>query len=319
MLLVLRLLAFFASQLVGPCIGVGLAPGLYCGLDTCYEALGVEREAFNKVKDPDLVEESEKKFRLIATAYETLKDDETRTYYDYYLDNPEERYYNYYQYYRMRATPKVDVKYVILVAILLISVFQYLSGLQKHTEAMKYAKEQVKFRNMAIDIARQRGVVEFDKMGKIKKKQKNGTDPELIISGIIEENINISGGYKKQTIYDTLAWQIITLPLILFRYLAWWTVWAKKYWIQKQEYDEEAKLYLIQKHLKINSDQFLALGEKTIDDYMAKQLWKKSEFDHWKEVKDMEDKEKQNNSGKYRQYKRFLKKNAGSTISFLDE
>uniref|UniRef100_A0A915CMM8 J domain-containing protein n=1 Tax=Ditylenchus dipsaci TaxID=166011 RepID=A0A915CMM8_9BILA len=302
MLLVLRLLAFFASQLVGPCIGVGLAPGLYCGLDTCYEALGVERESFNKselskiyrklarqyhpdrVKDPDLVEESEKKFRLIATAYETLKDDETRTYYDYYLDNPEERYYNYYQYYRMRATPKVDVKYVILVAILLISVFQYLSGLQKHTEAMKYAKEQ------------------FDKMGKIKKKQKNGTDPELIISGIIEENINISGGYKKQTIYDTLAWQIITLPLILFRYLAWWTVWAKKYWIQKQEYDEEAKLYLIQKHLKINSDQFLALGEKTIDDYMAKQLWKS----------------RSSTTGK-RQYKRFLKKNAGSTISFLDE
>jgi hypothetical protein len=39
-------------------------------------------------------EEAEEKFRLVATAYETLKDDETREYYDYYLDHPEERYYN---------------------------------------------------------------------------------------------------------------------------------------------------------------------------------------------------------------------------------
>lgn len=31
-------------------------------------------------------------FRLIATAYETLKDEQTRTDYDYYLDHPEERY-----------------------------------------------------------------------------------------------------------------------------------------------------------------------------------------------------------------------------------
>ena len=47
-----------------------------------------------------LKDEAEKKFRLIATAYETLKDDDVREEYDYYLDHPEERLYNYYQYYR---------------------------------------------------------------------------------------------------------------------------------------------------------------------------------------------------------------------------
>lgn len=72
---------------------------------------------------------------------------------------------------------------------------------------------------------------------------------------IIEENISISGGYKKQSIYDTLLWQIITLPLILYRNLIWWSIWAKKYWILKQDYDEEAKLYLIRKNLKISEDQ----------------------------------------------------------------
>jgi hypothetical protein len=35
---------------------------------------------------------------------------------------------------------------------------------------------------MAIDIARERGALEFDKQtGKIKKKQKNGMDPETVI------------------------------------------------------------------------------------------------------------------------------------------
>lgn len=78
----------------------------------------------DRIKDKSKVEEAEIKFRLVTTAYETLKDDETRGYYDYYLDHPEERYYNYYQYYRMRAAPKVDIRLVILATIIIISVVQ---------------------------------------------------------------------------------------------------------------------------------------------------------------------------------------------------
>jgi hypothetical protein len=57
-----------------------------------------------------------------------------------------------------------------------------LSAHQKYREALRYAKEQVKFRSMAIDIAKERGVLEFDKQtGKIKKRQKNGIDAETVI------------------------------------------------------------------------------------------------------------------------------------------
>lgn len=140
------LLIFLLQLLPSPTAGIGLAPGLYCGLETCYDVLGIERDLgaeFNKSDlskvyrrlarqfHPDRVrgskeerEEAENRFRQIATAYETLKDDETREYYDYYLDHPEERYYNYYHYYRMRAAPKVDVRIVIVVAILIVSAFQ---------------------------------------------------------------------------------------------------------------------------------------------------------------------------------------------------
>ena len=36
---------------------------------------------------------------------------------------------------------------------------------------------------------------------------------------------------------------------------------------------------------------------------MDKELWKKEEFRLWKEAKDVEEKEKQTSSGRYRQYK----------------
>ena len=110
----------------------------------------------------------------------------------------------------MRPAPKVDVCITIVVAILFVSSvevasviisirvtknFQYFSARQMFEEAMQYAK--VIFRNRAIDIARERGLIELNRQGKVKKKQKSGADPEVIIGQIIEEHTSVSGGYKK--------------------------------------------------------------------------------------------------------------------------
>ena len=46
----------------------------------------------------------------VATAYETLRDEESRADYDYMLDHPEEMWRNMYRYYRRRVGPKVDVR-----------------------------------------------------------------------------------------------------------------------------------------------------------------------------------------------------------------
>lgn len=121
------LVSFFVQE----CESVGFAPELYCGLENCYDGesklswrsenvktinafiftvLEVNREEFDKQKlakayralarkhHPDRVKNKEEKllaeerFRVIATAYETLKDDEAKTNYDYYLDHPDQRY-----------------------------------------------------------------------------------------------------------------------------------------------------------------------------------------------------------------------------------
>uniref|UniRef100_F1KX98 DnaJ dnj-2 n=1 Tax=Ascaris suum TaxID=6253 RepID=F1KX98_ASCSU len=186
---------------------VGLAPGLYCGLENCYDVLGIDRGNFQKSDvsksyrrlakkyHPDKVigeskkAEAEEKFRLVATAYETLRDDETRADYDYYLDHPEQRAYNYYQYYRRRVAPKVDVRIVIFATVTLISVFQFLSAKHKYQEALDYAIRQEKYRNGAREIAKERGLLS-DATGRKDKKSKR-ENTELIIRQIIEENMDI--------------------------------------------------------------------------------------------------------------------------------
>lgn len=78
----------------------------------------------------------------------------------------------------------------------------------------------------------------------------------------------------------------------MFHYIVWWLKWIKKYWIEKHEYDDEAKHYLIRKNLKLSEDQFHSLESKAIDEYIALELWKRPEFERWKEEKELEEKEK---------------------------
>uniref|UniRef100_F1L043 DnaJ dnj-2 n=1 Tax=Ascaris suum TaxID=6253 RepID=F1L043_ASCSU len=314
---------------------VGLAPGLYCGLENCYDVLGIDRGNFQKSDvsksyrrlakkyHPDKVigeskkAEAEEKFRLVATAYETLRDDETRADYDYYLDHPEQRAYNYYQYYRRRVAPKVDVRIVIFATVTLISVFQFLSAKHKYQEALDYAIRQEKYRNGAREIAKERGLLS-DATGRKDKKSKR-ENTELIIRQIIEENMDIRGGYRKPSIYDTLLWAIVSLPYTLARCLIWYLKWFIRYSIKKEEYDEEAKLYLIRKNMGLSEGQFSCLSMTEQQCFLEEELWRKDAYAEWKRIKEEEEKERLANSGRYKRYRRFMKNQAGNTLSFLDE
>ncbi|KHN85684.1 DnaJ -like protein dnj-2 [Toxocara canis] len=289
---------------------IGLAPSLYCGLENCYDVLGIDRDNFqknevskayrrlakkyhpDKVADRSKKVEAEEKFRLIATAYETLRDDETRADYDYYLDNPEQRAYNYYQYYRRRVAPKVDVRLVIFVTVALISAFQFLSAKHKYGEALDYAMRQEKYRNGAREIAIERGLIS-DGVGRKDKKSKR-ENVEQIIRQIIEENMDI-------------------------RYSVWYLRWIVKYCIRKEEYDDDAKLYLIRKNMGLSEGQFSCLNEAEKHSFIEEKLWMKDTFAEWKRIKEEEEKERLANSGRYKRYRRFMKNQAGNTISFLDD
>ena len=186
-----------------------LIEGIYCGLENCYDVLGVTRDAtpreitkaYRKLAreyHPDSNKDdptAHDKFITIATAYETLKDEETRTEYNSMLDNPDQIYRHYYRYYRRKA-PNVDVRLVLVVTISVISAIQYYACWYRYHEAISYLVTVAKYRNMAIEIAQDRGL--FD-TGKNKVKGNRGVKEEMksfkeqVIRDIVAENMDIQG------------------------------------------------------------------------------------------------------------------------------
>ena len=82
----------------------------------------------------------------VATAYETLRDEESRADYDYMLDHPEETYGNYYRYYARRLAPRIDIRLVLVSLITILSLVQYYSACYNHTETIKSLARVPKYR-----------------------------------------------------------------------------------------------------------------------------------------------------------------------------
>ena len=136
----------------------------------------------DRFKDPSEKSEAEKRFMVIATAYETLKDDESREEYNYMLDHPEEMWQNYYRYYRRRMAPKVDVRIVIAATISVISLIQYYSSWSNYEEAIKYFMTVPKYRIQATEIAKEDGLLkDSKKANKGKSKEQIKEEEEQVI------------------------------------------------------------------------------------------------------------------------------------------
>ncbi|MCL4128184.1 UNVERIFIED_CONTAM: hypothetical protein GTU68_031905 [Idotea baltica] len=188
----------------------------YCGDDNCYDLLQITRDAAkndikrafraiaskthpDKFQDHDDKKVAEEKFLRLQTAYDILRDDDTRADYDYMLDNPDQFYMNYYRAWRRRHAPNVDVRIVIAVTISLISLVQYYNGWVKYEEAIKYFTTVPKYRIHATELAKQEGL-NFDKK-KVKgmSKEQVKEQEEKVIRKIIESKMDIRGVYAKPT------------------------------------------------------------------------------------------------------------------------
>ena len=262
-------------------------------------------------------EEAEDRFKKIATAYEVLKDDASREDYDYMVDHPEEFYAHYYRYFKRRTAPNVDVRLVLAVCVTIVSLIQYYSSWQRYDSAIKYLTTVQKYRLKAVEIAKQEKLWTENNNKKVKSKSKEREEQEAIIRKVIEEKMDIRGGYAKPTWRDVLWVQLILSPYSLYCYGAWYLSWVYRFDIKKQEYGDEEKLYLIKKYLGLSAMEFDALDEDTKCEYIDLGLWEKTTALEWKEQKEEETKRELSQSARYKAYRRYMKKGPGR-LTFED-
>ncbi|XP_041366024.1 dnaJ homolog subfamily C member 25 homolog [Gigantopelta aegis] len=308
--------------------------GLYCGIENCYEILDVTRDssrtevvkAYRKLArkwHPDMHKTEEAKeaastmFQKIANAYEILRDEEQRDDYNYMLDNPDEYYSIYFQYYRRRVAPKVDIRVVIGVTITIISILQYLGAWNNYKSAIDYLCKETKYRSKAMDIAKREGMLNKKKDKRSKAEIRE--EEEAVIRKIIEENLDIRGGYSKPSYTDVLWIQLVLLPYYIVMYIYWWFRWIWKFYIIREEYGEEEKLYLIKKYMKANKSQWDAIEDYEKEKFLAQELWIKDNFQVWFLKQEEERKSKLAESARYKSYRRYMKKGGAGQMTFGPE
>ncbi|XP_040273234.1 dnaJ homolog subfamily C member 25 [Bufo bufo] len=315
-----------------------LTEGLYCGQQVCYDVLGVSREAIkadiarayrqlarkyhpDRYRTPEDKETAHKHFLLVATAYETLKDEETRRDYDYMLDHPEEYYRHYYHYYSRRLAPKVDVRIVILVTVCVISIFQFYSWRSSYNEAIKYLSTVPKYRIQATEIARQQGLLNRGKeKGRNKRsKEEIKEEDEEIIRDIIKNKIDIKGGYQKPQMYDILLFQIVLFPYYFIQYISWYVRWVYTFNIKREEYGETEKLYLIRKYMKMSQSQFDSLEDERKKMFLEEELWIWENYETYKKEQEEEMKKKMASDPRWKRYRRWMRNEGPGRLTFVDD
>nr|XP_061836716.1 dnaJ homolog subfamily C member 25-like [Nerophis lumbriciformis] len=326
-----------------PVVGA-LVEGLYCGTEVCYDVLGVTREASKaeiarayrqlaRRYHPDKLrpgypglegetrDSAKKKFLLVATAYETLKDEDTRRDYDYMLDHPEEYYQHYYAYYRRQLTPKVDVRIVILVTICAISIFQYYSWHTSYNEAINYLVTVPKYRIQATAIAKEQGLLNRTKeKGKNRRtKEEIREQEEEVIRDIIKTKIDIKGGYQKPNLSDILLCQIVLFPYYLTNYVTWYVSWIYRFTICREEYGEQEKLYIIRRCMKMSQSQFDSLDESSKQSFLEKQLWLKDNYELYRAEQEEQMKVKMATDPRMKRYRRWMKNEGPGRLTFVDD
>ncbi|GCB80331.1 hypothetical protein scyTo_0016165, partial [Scyliorhinus torazame] len=265
----------------------GLVEGLYCGAVSCYDVLGVARDAGksdiarayrqlarryhpDRYRPTEAEENPEERFLLVATAYETLK---------------------------------------------------YYSWWSSYSEALHYLTTVPKYRIQATEIAKQQGL-----LNKAKEKGKNRRskeeikeEEEEIIKGIIKNNIDIKGGYQKPRLYDILLFQIVLAPYYICSYVIWYCRWIYHFHIKREEYGEEEKLYIIRKNMHMSQGQFDSLEDHQKETFLERKLWLWENFEVYKVEQEEELKKKVASDPRWKRYRRWMKNEGPGRLTFVDD
>jgi len=267
----------------------------------------------------------EETYRIINVAYNILKNEDSKKDYNHYLDNPEDRYYNYYRFYRNKYRTNVDIRLVIFGFLVCWSLFQWVGWTNSYKQVVLYMLQDNKYRLQAKKLAIERQLLSSD--GKLPKSMRrlpqfsnpNDTKAEIerIFKSIIEENVDVRGGMGKPKITDVALIQFLLLPKILYEYIKVKWIWYYRRNILKAELDDDEKWIMIRKNLEIKSDvEFEYMRDKKGEELWKNQCWDKTACKQYQNMVKEKERLKMAESGRAKQYRRYMKKGGDNKMTF---
>lgn len=81
------------------------------------------------------------------------------------------------------------------------------------------------------------------------------------------------GDCCRPSLKRVLLVRILFFPWTCYIWLRWMLYWVVKYWILRREYDEEARIFITRRRLKINESEWDYAGEDQQAKYLSQKLW----------------------------------------------
>eukprot|EP00922_Rhytidocystis_sp_ex-Travisia-forbesii_P057486 GHVS01085136.1.p1 GENE.GHVS01085136.1~~GHVS01085136.1.p1 ORF type:complete len:342 (+),score=54.61 GHVS01085136.1:132-1157(+) len=301
---------------------------MYCGELNCYELLDVPRnsttteikKAYRRLavklhpdRNPDV--KAGEVFRRIAKAYNVLNTREIREAYDYYLDHPDDLYA---LYYGIRAVypQKTNPLAVVVLTLAFISMAQYMNSRYQHQRIIRVIKNTQQFQK----------AVQQELENEFGSKLKKLTDEEQTSSKARAEEVVLSRVQLNdgEEIAPPMHWTEILfvrtclLPYTLSILAKEQAVWFWRFSLMRDEYGECEKTYLTKKKAELTDVKWKALSDAEKKGLLEKQLWIPENYECYRKDKAEEEREKLMSNTRYRQWKRWKKKNPDTSYMMDD-
>jgi DnaJ homolog subfamily C member 25 len=280
---------------------------MYCGAQSCYEVLGIKRDAstsqlrrayrkltlkYHPDKNPE--ESAKEEFRKVVNAYEVLKDEESRKDYDYVLDHPEEYYRNLYRYYSYRYPKQANVYVVVGGFFLAISLFHWYYWQWYHNLMMSRLLETPEVQRRIHQLSIERGLVEKEssgsgpsgttsttaaarnrKKGRGKKPQVRIIEDEGVKQEVLTSQVKLNGWAGRLPVFP---WDILPIIMVyvVFRFIKN-MLWFSRYYLWcgmlGGTLNNEELQYKTAKTLRLSWERWLRFDEDKRNDWTARELW----------------------------------------------
>jgi len=283
----------------------------YCGIKNCYTLLNVTKDAseqeikkayrtlsvvWHPDKNPDF--DTTEIFREIVQAYEIVGNKELRESYDEFLDHPERsEAYHYYKFYKARYSPQADPKVVMGLFLFLFSVFQWWNRKRMYENALAYLVTTNQFQTMV-----------RQKYDELRAVNPNSTKTRDELANELKYTVNVHGGYAAPKLTDLIGVQFVLIPYYILKY-AWFNLrWLVKFTILRRPYGDVERSYLTRKQLRLSEEKWKLQDPETAQMLINLELWKPENFLAYLKSMEEQRQETYGDSGKYKQYKRYMKK-----------